>query len=265
MLRELSEDVRILLKDRLRDLRSIVRQHRHDNPAALKPSASRSGAQDAQPFPVREIEGLLGHAVSAFDDAMTFAERFAPPGSARRIFAPQPLQAYFRAQSEDRLDGARAFRRDLYQLAKLFLEQQKLAGFAIREGDFATAHAALLKHDAAGIARLHGNIDPDERVALVALLCASLLVELVREQPIRLEASQHAAPDMAVAVDCLAAIAIASGLATLDMEGAPGHELMEVATLAVDVRKQRIHAALESQDPVDALAALFAGLLTHLN
>ncbi len=265
MLRELSEDVRILVKDRLRDLRSIVRQHRHDNPAALKPSVGHSGGQGGQPFPVREIEGLLGHAVSAFDDAMTFAERFAPPDSARRIFAPQPLQAYFRAQAEDRLDGARAFRRDLYQLAKLFLQQQKLTGFAIREGDFATVHAALRKHDAVSIAQLHDDIDPDERVALVAYLCASLLVELVRKQPIRLEVLQDAAPGMAVAANCLSAIAIASGLATLDMEGAPGHELMEVATLAVDVRKQRIHAALQGQDPVGDLAALFAGLLTHLN
>ena len=77
MLRELSEDVRIRVKDTLRDFRSVVRQHRHDY------APGRPATPDAkdQPFPLREIEGLLGHAVSAFDDVMSLAESLAPHGS----------------------------------------------------------------------------------------------------------------------------------------------------------------------------------------
>ena len=52
MLRELSEDVRILMKDRLRDLRSIVRQHRHDHLPA-RPVA------DAAEVSVADLDALI--------------------------------------------------------------------------------------------------------------------------------------------------------------------------------------------------------------
>ncbi|MCX7303942.1 MAG: hypothetical protein NTV73_06350 [Hyphomicrobiales bacterium] len=265
MLREISEDVRVRLKDRLRDLRSKVREHRHDH-ARSGGAATEAGQQ---PFPVREIEGILGHAVSAFDDVMTFAERLAPsrdPGGSL-IFAPRPLQAYFRLP-EAGLDGARAFRRDLYRLAKLALEQKKLAGFRIRESDFASVHEALQRSDAVAIARLHSEANSEDRLLLVAGLTARLFVELVRQEPIRLATSAEeeasVPPDLAAAVNALAAIAIACGLATLDLEGAPGRELMEIATLAVDVRGERIDAALD-MDRLDELTRLFESLLAHLN
>jgi hypothetical protein len=266
MLRELSEDVRILVKDRLRDFRSIVRQHRHDH-ASGKPAADAK----EQPFPIREIEGFLGHAASAFDDVMSLAESLAPRNSlgGAPVAGPQPLQSYFRAMGESPLDGERAFRRDLYRLAKLVLQQKSLNDFRIRESDFAAVHGALEKRDAALIARLHAETDRDERVSLVAALSSSLFVELVRQEPIKLPApdSDEQAIDIGhtIAINCLAAIAIACGLATLDMEGAAGPELMEIAVLAVDARGDRIQAALDSNDRVNELTPLFAGLLTHLN
>lgn len=268
MLRELSEDVRIRVKDRLRDFRTIVRQHRHDHVSA-KPTPP---AAKEQPFPIREIEGLLGHAVSVFDDVMSLAEGLAPHKSlgAVPVSGPQPLQSYFRAMGESHLDGERAFRRDLYRLAKLVLEQKSLSDFRIRESDFAAVHGALEKRDAGLIARLHAETDRDERVSLVAALSSSLFVELVRQEPIKLPApdpEEQETIDVGhmIAVNCLAAIAIACGLATLDMEGAAGPELMEIAVLAVDARADRIHAALDSEDQVKELTPLFAGLLTHLN
>jgi hypothetical protein len=268
MLRELSEDVRIRVKDGLRDFRTMVRQHRHDHASARPaPSTTRE-----QPFPIREIEGFLGHAVSAFDDVMSLAESFAPHKNlgAAPVAGPQPLQSYFRATAASNLDGERAFRRDLYRLAKLVLEQKSLNEFRIRESDFAAVHGALEKRDAALITRLHAETNRDERVALVAALSASLFVELVRQDPIKLPASDPTEPDAidvghTIAVNCLASIAIACGLATLDMEGAAGAELMEIAVLAVDARADRIHAALGSGDKITQLTPLFASLLTHLN
>lgn len=268
MLRELSEDVRIRVKDRLRDFRSIVRQHRHDH-ASGKPAAADA---KEQPFPIREIEGFLGHAVSAFDDVMSLAESLAPRNSlgGAPVAGPQPLQSYFRAMGESHLDGERAFRRDLYRLAKLVLQQKSLNDFRISESDFAAVHGALEKRDAALIARLHAETDRDERVSLVAALSSSLFVELVRQEPIELPAPEAADEDAidvgrTIAANCLAAIAIACGLATLDMEGAAGPELMEIAVLAVDARADRIQAALGKDDQVNQLTPLFASLLTHLN
>lgn len=268
MLRELSEDVRILVKDRLRDFRSIVRQHRHDR----TPAGPKLPEAKEQPFPIREIEGFLGHAVSAFDDVMTLAESLAPRAGlgAAPVSGPQPLQSYFREQGELRLDGERAFRRDLYRLAKLVLERKHLHGFRILESDFAAVHDALERRDADLIARLHAEAGREERISLVAALSSSLLVELVRHEPIKLPASGVDAQEATdanrtIAVNCLAAIAIACGLATLDMEGAAGHELMDIAVLAVDARADRISSALGSGDPVKQLTPLFASLLTHLN
>lgn len=267
MLRELSEDVRILVKDRLREFRSAVRQHRHDH---AQVGEKAPDLRDQQ-FPIREIEGLLGHAASAFDDVMTLAESLAPGGGRKRspVAGPQPLQSYFRAQGDSRLDGQRAFRRDLYRLAKLVLEQKKLHDFRIRETDFAAVHDALEERDAELIARLHSEQNSDERVSLVAALSSSLFVELVRRQPITLPAAgsdeEPADAGRDTIVNCLAAIAIACGLATLDMEGAPARELMEIAILAVDARGDRIRAALDSDDRANELTPLFANLLTHLN
>ena len=267
MLRELSEDVRILVKDRLRDFRSIVRQHRHDH-VSSKPAPAD---EKDQPFPMREIEGLFGHAVSAFDDVMSLAESLAPHRNlgAAPVSGPQPLQSYFRASGESHLDGERAFRRDLYRLAKLVLEQKHLNDFRIRESDFAAVHGALEKRDAALIAQLHAETDRDRRVSLVAALSSSLFVELVRHEPIKLPVAGSDEGETidvghTIAVNCLAAIAIACGLATLDMEGAPGPELMEIAVLAVDARADRIRSALGSGG-VTRLTPLFASLLTHLN
>ncbi len=265
MLRELSEDVRALVKDRLRELRSVVRQHRHDR----KPAGAGSTQED-RPFPVRELEGVIGHAVSVFDDAMTFAERFAPrPASDAPVFAPRPLQAYFRTEAEERIGGARAFRRDLYRLGRLCLERKDLAGLLIHESSFAAVHAALLKREGAAVATLSAPVDPERRVALVSDLCAALFMELVEARPIRLpvaeDGSEAPEADRAAVSNCLAAIVVACGLATLDMEGSPGQELMEVATLGVDARAERFIVALEREDRGQELADLFENLLVHLN
>lgn len=267
MLRELSEDVRVLVKDRLRDLRSIVRQHRHDAPAGGKAVEARD-----QPFPIREIEGFLGHAASAFDDVMTLAERLAPPVGPAGASAsgPRPLQSYFRAPGDTQIDGERAFRRDLYRLARLALEKKGQHDVRILEGDFAAVHEALERNGAGLIARLHAETGEEERVSLVAKLSAMLFVQLVRHEPIKpapaIPGAEAAGDiDREAALSALAAIAIASGLATLDLEGAPGPELMEIAILAVDARGARIRVALGGENAVGELTPLFESLLTHLN
>lgn len=256
MLRELSEDMRIRVKDGLRDLRSIVRNRRHDNASPAPQSA------EAKKFPIREIEGFLGHAASAFDDVMTLTEQLAPQrGAADRASGPKPLQSYFPKAGE--IDGERAFRRDLYHLVKLALVEQRLGDFRMREIDLASVHGALEKSEAGAIAELQVEFDAEERRMLVARLTAALFLQLRRQAPIRLPDGAVERGD--VAVNVFAAIAIACGLATLDMEGAPAAELMEIAVLAVEARGDRIRAAANDKDARNELTLLFAGLLAHLN
>ncbi len=115
MLREISEEVRVNLKDRLRDVRHVIRRHRHDSPA----QQARLGDEARPTFPIREIEGLLGHAASAFDDMMSVAETLVPRERSGRMsgLTPKPLGVYF-ASGDAALAGERAFRRDMYALAK---------------------------------------------------------------------------------------------------------------------------------------------------
>lgn len=262
MLRDVSEDVRIRVKDGLRELRSIVREHRHDH-------VSQYSAKDQ---PVRGVEDIIGHAVSAFDDVMKLAQNLAPVrGHAIAAPGAKPLHSYFRARGNDEIDGARAFRRDLYRLAKLTLEQKKLTGFRIREVDFAAVHDALGRNEARRIAQLHVDLDGAAKKEVVAALVAALFLLLVRKRPITLplpsgiDAAETDPAARAVISNVLASISIACGLATLDMEGASGSELMEIAVLAVDVRADRIAAAMDKETSQAELTVLFENLLTHLN
>ncbi len=258
MLREVSEDMRVRVKDGLRELRSIVRKHRHDHAASV--------TRQSKPQPVRGIEDLLGHAVSAFDDAMTLAEHLAPsPARIAGPPGPKPLHAYFRARGDDELDGARAFRRDLYRLASVALRHKELHDVVIREADFAAVHGALDRSQAEPIARLHVDLAPADRRALVAWLTAALFLQLERRKPIRLPARDGGVDEGHIALDVLATIALGCGMATLEMEGATGPELMEIAALAVDARSDRIEAAMGKENAQAELAALFESLLAHLN
>ncbi len=147
MLRELSEDVRIRVKDRLRDFRSIVRQHRHDH-APGRPAPA--DAKD-QPFPDprdRRAARPCGQRLRRRDVAGRKPCSAQEPRRGARFPARSRCSPIFARAANLHLDGERAFRRDLYRLAKLVLEQKKLDDFRIRESDFAAVHDALEKRDA---------------------------------------------------------------------------------------------------------------------
>ena len=66
MLRFLSEEVAVNLKDRLREVRYVIRRNRHDS---LQDEHSF-----ARPGEIMSPELLLGHAASIVDKALTTAE-----------------------------------------------------------------------------------------------------------------------------------------------------------------------------------------------
>ncbi len=258
MLREISEEVRVNMKDRLRQVRQAIRRHRHDSAGGR----DQAGAS----FPRAGIEGLLGHAVSAFDDAMTMAETLVPRdriGGRPAIAAPLPLGRYFSAR--DPLAGERAFRRDLYALAKAALAARGIEGAHTRETTFAAVHATLAAEEAEALGRLAHESAWTERVALVAGLAAALLAELVRHDPLRAGETAQVHPlDRPAAIGCLAPVALACGLATMESDARPEADLLEIAMLATDARMDRVLDAFSGADPRGELTAILAALLAHL-
>ncbi|OQM77290.1 hypothetical protein [Manganibacter manganicus] len=266
MLREISEEVRVNLKDRLRDVRHVVRQHRHDSPAV-----ERSGeTARARPFfPRREIEGLLGHAISAFDDAMGLAQTLVPRTHSGNTHRPKGFAAYFPADGQSGLDAERAFRRDMYSLTRMMLARRKLVNVRVHEADFVAIHAAMRRRHQPLLAMQDADMGWAEKVSLAAELSAALLGEFLTHRPLRTAPAALSSPmadEIARndAVACLAPVALACGLASVDPDGNEAPDLIDMAVLAIDARSERVVQACDSADPQSELTVLFAMLLTHL-
>jgi hypothetical protein len=259
MLREISEEVRVNLKDRLREARQSIRKHRHD----------AAGAQRRDtPSPLNGIEDLLGHAASAFDDVMTMAQTLAP----RRLaggtsgMAAQSFSVYF--PTREPLAGERAFRRDLYALTKAVLAARGMDGARIAETALASVHAGFARQQAQELDALTRALGWTDRVAVTARLTAALLAELMRRPPLHFDGTAGkriaAEEERDTLARCLAPVALACGLATMEAGQRSQSDMLEISTLAVDARFERIHAAFAGKDTEGDLTALFAVLLAHL-
>lgn len=262
MLREISEEVRINLKDRLREMRHAIRRHRHDNAGPGLPPLPGGRT----PFPLPEIEGLIGRAVSAFDDAMTMAETLMPhDGGPVR---PRSFDVYFRSGS-DALKGERAFRRDMYYMAKAMLAHRKAVADPVQEAGFATVHAAMLRQHGDLLRPAEGEIGDTQRIARIAQLCAALSVELLRARPVRPHPPEGGVANVLeaenmLAVSVLAPLALAPALAEAGAETDQGTDLLDMAAMAVEARLDRIVPACRAADPVAELTPIFAMLIFHL-
>ncbi|RWE29805.1 MAG: hypothetical protein EOS78_29310 [Mesorhizobium sp.] len=265
MLRQISEDVRVNLKDRLREVRDIIRQSRHDGSGDA--SALREATSYLPPFPGKGIEGLLSHAASAVDEALSIAESFVPHERPIRVDGTtvKGLGTYFPAGDEDQqLNAERLFRRDMYYLTKAVLAGLKIDHARIHEAGFAAAHAAMRKRHGELLAALAA---PGAGLQAIAATCAALLIELLDQRPIRFgEAAPetNAAGGRALDISCLAPVVLACGLATTGRDGAPEPDMLEIAILAADIRRDRIVQACAKASPVDELTPVFATLLAHL-
>lgn len=264
MLREISEEIRINLKDRLRDVRHVVRRHRHDSAA----NPARQPDEPAIPSPLRGIEGLLGRAASVFDDAMSIAETLVPHERPSEAEATKGFTTYFPPEGQSSLAGERAFRRDIYYLVKAVLARRRIEGALIHEAALTAAHAALRRRHADLIAELGRREDWPDRVSLAAALSAALLLELLEQRPLNL--AEATGPDGAALsgraseISCLAPVALATGLATFSADGTPEPDLLEISILACDARLDRIRPACDRDDPLGELTTVFATLLAHL-
>lgn len=251
MLRSLSEDVVVNIKDRLRDMRHLVRSSRHDNPGGPR------RPQMAEPFaPPAEIERLLGRAASVVDDTLTVAETVSrtllPMVRTSDSARLHGLDTYF--ASGRSVEGERLFRRDLYAAFKALPRND--ADTPLHEAGFSQAHLAIRKKHGALLTAMY-MADTDGRLETVAAVAAATLVELRASQPL---SGDEAAP----ALIPLAPMVLAAAILTLSPSGMSDADLLEAAGMAVDARHERILRALDGADPVNELGAIFRVLLAHL-
>lgn len=258
MLRSLSEDVVVNIKDRLRDMRHLVRSSRHDNPGGPR------RPQMAEPFaPPAEIERLLGRAASVVDDTLTVAETVSRTllpmvraGDSARLHG---FDTYFATGRSAAVEGERLFRRDLYAAFKAMPRKATGDGLPLHEAGFSQAHLAVRKKHGELLAAMHAA-NPGSRLDAVAAVAAATLVELLASQPL----SGDEATDAASTLVPLAPMVLAAAILTLSPSGMSDADLLETTGLAVDARRERILRALNSADPVKELGAIFRVLLAHL-
>jgi hypothetical protein len=260
MLRQLSEEVRVNLKDRLREVRDVIRQRRRDGGRS---GVLREATSHLPPFPGKGIESLLSHAVSAVDDALSIAESFVPHERPIKVDGTtvKGLGTYFPAgDAEGQLGAERLFRRDMYYLSKAVLAGLKIDNARIHEADFAAVHATMRKR--------HGDLlsaltAPGAGLQAIAATCAALLIECLGHHPVRF-GEAAAAEDRSLEISCLAPLVLACGLATAGRDGAPEPDMLEIAILAADIRHDRIVQACAKARPIEQLTPVFATLLAHL-
>ncbi|WP_273793688.1 hypothetical protein [Brucella anthropi] len=260
MLRFLSEEVAVNLKDRLREVRYVIRRNRHDS---LQDEHSF-----ARPGEIMSPELLLGHAASIVDKALTTAETISislissNPNMHHSAPHLKSLLVYFGAGAE----GIRAFRKDMYYLTKEVLRRHQLQNVLIHEAAFVTVHARMLRKHGLLLKNVFAAEAGDTKIAATSKAVTAIFLELLDERPVRYTSMDgHCDPQALRGFEttCFAAAAIACGLATAKAADLEGVDPLESASLALDARHDRLMQAAEDRDQAQ-LERLFHTLVAHL-
>ncbi len=251
MIRDISSEIVVSLKDRLRDVRHLIR-------------ASR---QDSKPAPQDLPDILFGKAARVMDKALTAAETISislvsqDPAAHSTTIEARSLDVYFPADTNK---GEAQFRRDVYYLTKRVLSVLGSRNPLIHESTFASVHATMIRRHANLLLAAKKDGDLED----IAEACATLTIELQSQyQSAHLPLPGYYSeqlPDRNTQHLCFSAIALAIALATYT-GNEPGEEkLVESALLALQARRDKFDQALETSDKVKALSDLFAFLIPHL-
>jgi hypothetical protein len=246
MIRDFSNEIVVSLKDRLRDVRHLIRSNR----------------QGVEPSPQNLPEILFGKAARVVDKALTTAETISislvsqDPAAHNTTIEARGLDFYFPA-------GAAPFRRDAYYLTKRLLGMLGDDNALIHEATFSTVHAAMLRRHAARLQAAINNRGLND-IAMVSAILACELQSHYSSSQWGLPALHEGQPDKLTLSLCFSSIALAIGLATY-ADHEPGEEkLVESALLALQARQDRFDATMEGPDRIQALSDLFAFLIPHL-
>ncbi|PRD57870.1 hypothetical protein [Phyllobacterium myrsinacearum] len=252
MIRDISNEIVVGLKDRLRDVRHMIRASRSDTIRTTAPEGP---------------EVLLGHAARVVDKALTVAEKISislvsqDPKAHSATIEARSLNAYFPGDSAK---GEALFRRDVYYLAKRIFTILGCENPLVHEATFAAVHAAMIRRHAGRIKAATGT----NGLAEISSACAILAFELQsghQAQPLPPHMAGENTPDKASQFLCFSAIALAIGLASYSANEEPGDEkLVESALLALKARQTSLIEATEGKNRTDALSGLFAFLIPVL-
>jgi hypothetical protein len=249
MIRDLSNEIVVSLKDRLRDVRHLIRASRKDSGPA------------GQDLP----DMLLGKAARVMDKAFTAAETISislvsqDPAAHSTTIEACSLDIYFPA---DTAKGEARFRRDVYYLTKRLLSVLGSRNALIHESTFTSVHTAMI--------RRHGVLlyeAKDGDLRHISDACARLAIELQSQYQsahIPLPGYTEQRPDLKSQHLCFSSIALAIALATYADHEPGGERLVDSALLALQARQEKFYAAIEANDRAEALATLFAFLIPHL-
>ncbi|EJN04296.1 hypothetical protein [Phyllobacterium sp. YR531] len=245
MPRDISNDIVVGLKDRLRDVRHLIRASRQD--AALTP---------------RELpEFMLDKVARVMDKAFTTVEALSisviSQNPAAHSSAPEArsLAVYF---SEDHEAGATLFCRDIYYLTKYLLKTLHEPNALIHEASFASVHSIMIRRHAILLAAARNGDQKN-----IGKACAALTMELQTHYcSTSLFGAQTS--DQGKTLLCFAALALAIGLATYSEHPPSGEKLVETTLLALQARPDKFEQAITRGDNLHALSDLFAFLIPHL-
>ena len=250
MIRDISNEIVVSLKDRLRDVRHLIRANR----------------QTAQPAPQSLPDILFGKAARAVDKALTTAETISislvshDPAAHTTTIEARSLDAYF---PTDNSAGEAPFRRDVYYLTKRLLSILGSDNALIHEATFSAVHAKMICHHTARLRVAMKSRELNDIATISAILTYELLAHY-RSEPWGLPAHQATQPDKTTVSLCFSSIALAIGLATY-ADHEPGDEkLIESALLALQARQEKFDYTTAAPDRLRALSDLFAFLIPHL-
>jgi len=270
-MRHLSDDLVLSVKDAMRNLRYAIRSE------AMSPSLARLGGERAperHPRPAARGRSRMAQLVdSVFTEfeanalALVSPLREAPRGE---VF-PRPVTAYFgRGGSRSGDEAAeRLFARVHYQAAKGLLRGWGLRNVLIFEHAIGRARDEMLKRHADLADELRDSAADGRATRL--RLCAALTCTLVAARPIKeIDAAPGPSAPRGLAGSpnacCFLVLGLATAIASVNEPGTlpAAAEIVASANAVVDLRFGRFVAALEAEDPVEALVLEFEEVLPFL-
>ncbi len=278
MMRHLTDDIVLSVKDAMRNLRYAIRSEA-SSPASriegmaepgLVPPRSRRGDMRRRNRVARLVDKVFTEVESGTLSLVSPAR-----DDVARLVFPRPVGDYF-ADGGPRRDEAaeRLFARSFYRAAKHLLRGFGLSNMLIFEhavgrarDDVLRRHGDLVSNIRIPVEAPLGEADRSDRI----LLCAALSASLVAARPIKeVDFPQNAAslPRGLVSAPnayCFTVLGLATAIASVeDVASSQPQDILESASSVVDLRFSRFAEALEAQNPAEALRLEFDEVLPFL-
>ena len=277
-MRHLTDDIVLSVKDAVRNLRYAIRSEAR-SPIMVWPGDPKAKHAYARSSSRGRRRSRVAKLVdSVFTEVESGALSLVSPKRdiGHDIVFPRPVTAYFGHGHPSRDEAAeRLFARTHYHAVKALLSGFELRNMLIFEHAIGRARDSVLRRHGDLVHRVSdasaAAMTEEVRTDRVRL-CAALTCGLVEARPIKeIDFASHAAsPPRGLVtspnVYCFTVTGLATAIASvLDPAALPrAAEIDESVTAVVDVRFGRFAAALEAEEPVEALAQEFNEVLPFL-